>query len=236
MSATTGADRRGFTIIELMIATIVFSLVLLVAVSSFLQIGRMFYKGFTSNQTQIGARQVLSQITADMQDNFDISDIQNQPPNSEFTYFCVGNKRYTLNFDMQVDTTEADYSLKKFGILRDEMPGNSGCAEPCYSGSNADTDCDGAEVALNSPKELLAAGMSFRSEPAQMLKKAALAGEQLYNVNVRLVYGDDDVLTIVDTAQPATGKNVRCDSNLRQSQFCAEAEVSSVIFAGEYGP
>ncbi|OGL36940.1 hypothetical protein A3E49_03285 [Candidatus Saccharibacteria bacterium RIFCSPHIGHO2_12_FULL_49_19] len=222
----------GFTIVELLLATAVFSLVLVAAVSGFLEIGRLFYKGVTTSQTQNVAKLVLNQITADIQDSTDITTLQNPPPNAEFTYLCIGNKRYTLNFDVKVNTTITDYSQKKFGILRDELPGNSGCAEPCYS---AGGDCEPGELVFQNPQELLSTKMSLRIEPARLLEQPSSNPERLYNVRIRLVFGDDDVLRIVDPDNP-TGSNVRCDSNLQSSQFCAEAEVSNVVFAGEFGP
>src|SRR6266498_3833396 len=57
---------NGFTIIELMVATTIFSIVLMVILASFLQIGRMFYKGISINNTNEATRTLVDDITSDI--------------------------------------------------------------------------------------------------------------------------------------------------------------------------
>ncbi len=54
---------HGFTIIELLIATTIFSVVLLLAASGLLYIGRLYYKGLTSSATQEAARNIMQELT-----------------------------------------------------------------------------------------------------------------------------------------------------------------------------
>ena len=57
----------GFTIIELMIATSVFAVVLVVAASGILAIGMLYYKGVTSSRTQEAARSISNTIANTIQ-------------------------------------------------------------------------------------------------------------------------------------------------------------------------
>lgn len=235
MSVKAGADRQGFTIIELLVATAVFSLVLMAAVSGFLQIGRLFYKGVVTNRTQVVANQLLASIVADIQDSPASGTIAivNDPPDPSvgYTYFCAGGARYTLNFDKPLDIANINFT-DGFGVLRDELPGNNACAPPCVTGAPSPYDCSAAKYEFNNPEELLANNIRLDS---LSLGSPVSNPTQLYNVKVRVVSGDDETVQI-DTAQPLSASNVVCNSNLQTSQYCSAASVSNVVFAGDYGP
>lgn len=55
-------SESGFTIVELMIATVVFSMVLLVCAYAILHVGRMYYKGMVMNRTQDVARRIVDDV------------------------------------------------------------------------------------------------------------------------------------------------------------------------------
>ena len=59
--------QAGFTIIELLISTVIFSLVLLVITAAITQFGRIYYKGVVSSQTQSVTRNIMSSIAQDIQ-------------------------------------------------------------------------------------------------------------------------------------------------------------------------
>src|SRR6185369_10965822 len=59
------------------------------------------------------------------------------------------------------------------------------------------------------------------------LDVSSLDGGQVYNISVDVVAGDDSsVQSASDTDPPGF---VRCESNLKSSQFCAEAKLSSSV-------
>src|SRR5258708_6166908 len=125
INAERGAG--GFTIVELTIATAIFSTVLLVGLASFLGIGKIFYKGVTITQTQSAAQSVLDQLSSDVQ--FGVSVVASQPTGTGARFMCIGNARYTYNLYQEVNIDVHDSSTH-FGLLRDLLPGNSGCANP----------------------------------------------------------------------------------------------------------
>src|SRR5258708_12793090 len=86
---------NGFTIVELTIATAIFSTVLLVGLASFLGIGKIFYKGVTVTQTQSSAQAVIDQLSSDVQ--FGVSVVPSQPTATGAQFMSIGNAPYTYN-------------------------------------------------------------------------------------------------------------------------------------------
>src|SRR5689334_15673116 len=87
-------SQSGFTIVELLIATAVFSLVLLVVTAGIIRMGQAYYKGITMSRIQETTRTVSQEVTSSIQlaagkrRNGSIT-----IPNAK--QFCVGDVRYT---------------------------------------------------------------------------------------------------------------------------------------------
>src|SRR3989344_8326951 len=122
-------SRGGFTVVELTIATAVFAAVLLVGLSSFLGVGKVFYKGLTHSQTQAAAQQILDRISADVQFGSIIGNVHASGTCGS-QYICLGNIRYTYNLYQIVDLGAHDVSQNQFGLLRDGLPSPYGCGSP----------------------------------------------------------------------------------------------------------
>ena len=58
---------KGFTIIELMISTVIFSLVLLMCLVGIVQVSRTYYKGVTRAKTQEATRRLMDEIKESIQ-------------------------------------------------------------------------------------------------------------------------------------------------------------------------
>ncbi len=219
---------NGFTIIELLIASGVFATLLLLSLSGFLQIGRLFYKGVSATQTQQVARQVMDTIQADI--NFSQNSSVVVAADSSFTasvngvnrtftryYFCANKHRYTF-IQGKVVNSAAEATMMStpqagwhdFGLLRDRMPGNS-CAPPFT----------GAFTALNNPVELLSDNMRISN-----FTVAQVGGDPLYNVNLKIAYGNDAIL------QNPTLTTATCDSSLSSSQYCFITNLLTTVRVG----
>jgi prepilin-type N-terminal cleavage/methylation domain-containing protein len=94
----TKDKNKGFTIIELMIAATVFSVVLLILTYGILSIGRMYYKNITSSRTQETARAVMDDLSNSIQ--FSGSDILIVPGNPMTV--CSGTDKYVILLNTQV--------------------------------------------------------------------------------------------------------------------------------------
>ncbi len=95
--------RGGFTIIELMISTAVFSLVLAIISASFTKVGQLFYKGVITSKTQETARGLLDDLARNIQFNSGIPTGVNP--------LCIGGNHYSFNLGAKVGV--GPYSLVK---------------------------------------------------------------------------------------------------------------------------
>ncbi len=87
-------DSGGFTVIELMIATIVFAVILLVVTAGVLQFTRQYYKGINSSNTQAAARAIIDDMTRAIQ--FNGGDINPLTYSGKPAGYCIGGyKRYS---------------------------------------------------------------------------------------------------------------------------------------------
>lgn len=193
---------RGFTIIELLIASTVFSVVLLLCTTGMLQIGKVYYKGIVSTQAQEASRSIIEEISRTIQ--FSGGQITRVYPVTETgknsDYFCVGDKSYSFLIDKQLSaaaTLKADQSRH---VLVSDTCGNGGQSL--------------GETLPSGAKEFMAPNMRLAWLDLQNL------GNNLYNINIRVVYGDTDVLN--DTRDG-------CSSEKSGSQFCAASELSTSV-------
>jgi len=234
----------GFTIIELMIATMVFSVILLLITFGMLQIGRTYYKGVTMARTQNTARSVLDQITQAIQ--FSGGDITPTPetlPPGVHSAFCIGDKRYSYILDRELTDGTPDANQAKHVLVVDTRsdchPGTE------YSSDNPNGPLPLSDPAFNlddpihglaNPVELLGPNMRLAKlvicEPKDPDKATTdcpnppLAGSNLYQITISIVYGDTDLLNN-DLADPNYHK--RCGSFSAGTQFCAFSELSTTV-------
>lgn len=118
----------GFTIVELMIATLVFSVVLLLCVFGLLQIGKQYYRGITSSRTQAVARAATDNIVQAIQ--YGSGNVGKTPtaaadnePGDQNTV-TIANRRYTYTLGRQLadgSLTANDLKIKTNVGLKEEI-------------------------------------------------------------------------------------------------------------------
>lgn len=209
--------QQGFTILELMIATMVFSVVILLVTAGILQISRVYYKGLTESTTQSTARNIIDTLAQAIQfSGAEITETSGSDPGVDYS-FCIGNKQYSYRLGSQVmDNPEA--SDQAWHAL----------VERTVSGS-----CSGIE-----PQALNTENVDGRDLVGQRMRLAKLAVEDLgadrYRITVRIVYGDADLLrspsnpnSSIEVA--AMQPDATCQSVRAGTQFCASSELSTVV-------
>src|SRR5687767_8498832 len=96
-------NQRGFTVTELMIATAVFGLILLVISTAILQLTRVYYKGVTETKVQATARNLVDSISQAIQFSGQTVTTTNPTPTVGNSYaFCVGNTQYSYTLGYQL--------------------------------------------------------------------------------------------------------------------------------------
>lgn len=225
------SEPLGFTIVELLIATAVFAVVLLVAQASFVQIGHLFYRGVSINQTQEAADHIFQDINGNFQTAPSVGGSINSPSGG-YDYYCVGNTRYTYRINNEVDSSAAttDHTASgNYGILKDTLPGaGAACATPCSDTGGA--ACPTGTVQLKSPVELL--GNKMRIEKFCISQSTVACnfnnGANLYNVSIVLAYGDDNTLTY---HTPGDYSTVACQGD-SHNDFCAVSSINTAVYKG----
>lgn len=191
----------GFTIVELMVATLVFSIVLLTVTLGIIQISRVYYKGINEADVQNTARSIMDTVTQAIQ--FSGSDITVTPSPVPGTMqaFCIGNTQYSYKLGYQ--------------LTENDTPGPNQTKAAFVSNNIA--GCSGA-AAQTSGKEFLSPNMRLAD-----LSVTEVSPGKLYKVTVRVAFGDDDLLN------SPTGQNASCKSSVG-SQFCSVSELTSTVY------
>lgn len=197
-------DNQGFTIIELLIATLVFSTILLLVTYGVIRISRLYYRGVITSRTQQTARSVIDEISQTIQFS-GVTPSETPAPNTGIDQaFCLNGKRYSYRLGRQLRD-----SLGNHVLVVDTPPCS---ASPAPSSQ----DLGGASLTADS-KELLG--------PFMRLSKLSVtnAGADLWKVTVKVTYGDDDLLT--DSTDPDTV----CNLAVKGSEFCATSELTTTV-------
>ena len=204
----------GFTIIELLIATAVFALVLIVALTGFFQVSQTFFKGQSSTRTQANAKAITDSLAGDLKF---ASTVTSPKAAGSANFLCIGNARYTFNIYKKVDFNNHDNNLN-FGLLRDVLPGCNSTSNP-FGTAPFDQN--------NPPKELLGNKMRLNifciCNKSCGIAGACFDGTDLWNTVVKIAYGDDESLEDENTTDP------KCNSNLNISRFCAIGEIHTTV-------
>jgi prepilin-type N-terminal cleavage/methylation domain-containing protein len=216
------SDRRGFTLIELMIATLVFSMVLLVLTAGIMEIGRVYYKGVASTRTQEVARSIADDIGRSVQfAGGTVIQTGSMPNNVNVRGFCVNNRRYSYIPSVQLSTA----GQRKF--VADTV------ASGCGSGTTPLSQGQMNNAAAFPGQELLGNGM--RIVALQLTQSPA--DPSLYDLTIRVAFGDDGVLCspsagdcgATTTSTNLSNTDLQCKSSRLSSQFCAMTEIKTTV-------
>ena len=207
-SARPYTRKAGFTIIELLVASMVFSIVLLVVTAGILQVTRVYYKGLTEANTQNTARTIMEAIAQSIQfTGGSVTGTASSPVAGTDYAFCVGNKQFSYRLGWQVENA---YNISNnqawHALVQTDI---SGC-----SGASAQTLSNQAVIG----RDLVGPHMRL----ANLVVEPTSATDQ-YKIQVRIVYGDNDIL------DNPTATNASCKNVLAGTQFCAVSDLSTIV-------
>ena len=213
-------NTTGFTIVELMIASTVFSVILILISIGLISVGRVFFKGVTLTNTQ----EVTGVITEDIASSIQLSGESITFPitaNGSTKGFCIGTRRYSYLEGVQLSDNPSSSDQAKHVFMVDRVPScnNSTQAQSLSLGSTP----VGKE--LLSPKMRLG-GLNIQPK-----------GIGLYAVTVRVVSGDKDLLcspslSDCNTSTPPASLvfgEITC-KNTVGSQFCGVSELTTSAY------
>jgi len=199
-------NQAGFTIIELLIASAVFSIVILGASVAIIQIGRLYYKGIVVSRTQTVARDLVESISMQIQySGASVSGTGETANTGDIGLICIGGYRYMYS----------KYTRQGGGFLhagwRDELP----CSSPLPN--------------LNLPQPSVG-GKDLVGENMSILNMSVLpvvGNDGLYNISVTVIYGEHD---LVEPPANASERH-RCRGSDAGSQWCSVVTYNTKVFA-----
>ncbi len=212
-------NKNGFTLVELMIAVTVFSVLLLLSAASLTQISRLYYKGVIVTKTHNVNRNIIEDISQAFQ--FSSGNVATGSSGSNgLKSICVGNVRYTYVLNKQINSTN------KHGLWRDKVASSGSCTPLNFYDNdelkNSILSADGVE--------LLEPGIRLKA--ISITSNDDLPGSddipEIKNVNVAVIYGDDDLINFNDSAKT---QPLDCKGDVTGSQWCAFSRLYTQVFS-----
>jgi len=214
----TSNNNHGFTIIELMIATAIFAFILLIATTGIIRIGQLYYKGVTESKIQDNVRSVSDNVTRSIQFAKGIrTEYPTAGPIAEAPYdtdptanpaverFCIGDYRYTVFLDKPFKTANGNTPrANNSGLWSEKLTSGSSCA--CPTGCATET------------RQLLGENVRVLNFD---LSNLGIGIDKAWHVNLRLAYGDNDLLThYTDDGTLITDADPQKTIEFRQEATC----------------
>ena len=217
---TTNKD-HGFTIVELMVATVVFSLVLVLCLTALIQVSRIYFKGVTTARTQEAARQLIDDITQAVQFSAASVTITGPvaapvnpltPASNNYGRLCVGDKRYSFVVDRKLTgVTNETNKTTVHAVWVDDFPN-------CANRNPSPLNLGQANPDGTNGRELLGENMRLANFNVGSVDGPA----RLWNVRIAVVYGDNDLIEYAEGT-------IKCLPGTAGTQYCATSQLNSMI-------
>lgn len=200
-------QERGFTILELMIATTVLAVILVLVSAMMIGIGNLYYKGVNQARVQDTTRTVVDDLAQHLQ-------LSDSGPRAETTAvtvggvggytlkaYCVDNTRYSYVINKQIGTDVSKGQIPHV-LWRDDVPASG---------------CDPADLSQPVPS----AGGTEMIVANSRLTAFSISIASPYTISIGVALGDTDLLNF-------NGINTTCQGSLGQ-QYCATANLTTVV-------
>lgn len=233
-------DQKGFTIIELMIATSVLATMLVLVTVVMVNIGNLYYKGVNQAHIQDDTRNIADQVSEYIR-------LSDQPPVGPYSsvgdtqLYCIGAVRYAFVLGAQIGSLAPGTTTTYHHVLwRDTNPTPGSCPteiDPHNPGLGqvdltranlANIDPDGTELISNRSR----------------LTEFSMTNASPSLISVGLAFGDDVLLCNPSASGQAnscndaagsmphqadyTGPGVLCKGG-RGDQFCSTAQLNVTV-------
>lgn len=206
-------QQSGFTIVEMMIATAIFSIILLIITAGVMAFSRQYMRGQTASNLQFTARQVTAQMGQDIQFGTGVEAAGPVQFKTDLTYkvgcYRIGANMYLYQIGSQVK--DAQHAL----IM---IPNH---AATC---STVTLDADTLKNALDTARgarELLSQGQRL------LQLNVSSVGSATHALDIVLAGGDDDLFTPTVTPSTTAWEQLKCKAQTGQ-EFCSVTSLHTV--------
>ncbi len=209
----TKDNQNGFTIIELLIASVAFSLIIILVTVLIIQVSNVYYRGIVISNTQNAARNITLDIEKAIQFSSNLPSGLTYQSSSNINWYCIGSQLFAYSQYGQFSAS-TPLSFNNIGLaynLASVCPSNNAGLTKYINGSS-NVDSNGAY------QQLLGDGMSV-----QYLKVSQVSDQNLYHIQLGVAYGKQDLLNPLNS-----NNQVFCKTEIGD-QFCATSNVSVYV-------
>ena len=170
-------NQSGFTLADVAIASAIFSGVLLVCLSAFIAMGRIYFKGSIETRTQGVARKVLDEIDRTISTTAVAYKLIDHGP--DWKAYCIAGIKYSFREGYQLDRDPPGGSTKRVNqvfvksIVTDSM------------GQRTES-CDNAN-----PEPPDSGGIELLGQQMRITEFSIVENQRLHSIKLSLVYGGD---------------------------------------------
>lgn len=225
-------NNKGFTILELVLATVVFSMVLVVLTQTIIRLNGSYYKGVIQTQTLHVAKNITSTLsqqiqTASSADSV-FGSVVSSPPSINWNksaaaanpagyegYVCIGNNEYIYQLGGLVVSIPSKYN-EAYGSLI--LQNDSTCINPGPTISNATNNLGASLSSTGNVLSLVPTNMRLLKFNVTLVSNT----KNLYKIDVKVAYGDDSNFD----NNPADANYQKCYSS---SYYCSVIELVTYV-------
>jgi len=203
---------RGFTIIELMIATTVFSMILVMVSAMMIGVGKLYNKGINQSRVQSNVRSITDEVSQQLRLSAKDSVLPQDAVTTDGVTsdaICIGKYRYSFVVNKKL----GDW---KHVLWRDDKPA-TGCATLTPTRMNSSAPSTG----LNGT-ELIAANSRLTAFTITG------GGKAPYTVEIGVTSGDYDAANQDNSLSNASGQCTG-DSAGKGTEYCASAKIKTIV-------
>lgn len=235
MSTGTQGNKSGFTIVELLISTAVFSLILVAVSVTVVEISRLYYKGTILTRTQDTGRNLIENVSRPIQlEGADIvgaslpstllvdetagwPDEDGVIQNLTVRSICIGTTRYTFTLNKQVraEVSDPDDHVRH-ALWQDTVTSSGFC-----------TKANIPNLTLESPTPN---GRDVLTERMRVTAFDVSSDDGiLYKVSIGVMYGDRELMLPGREPSGVWPLPTQCATELAGSQWCAHANYETTV-------
>lgn len=205
------ARQAGFTILELMIASTIFAVILLVVAIGVMRFGNDYYKGITSSKTQSAARSIMAELSEAIEFGKSVTVIP--PTSSGVAGLCIDNVLYSYKVGQEIVDTAPNASLHQgyHGLV-------ASTGATCSSGTTP--TLPNASILPAGSRELLGQFM-------RLADLSVTGSNNVFTIHLKVIYGDDDLLHPTVSGN-TTWSAEQCVGSAG-SQFCASSDLTTTV-------
>lgn len=196
-------NKKGFTIVELMIATTIFSGILLMMIMAYLYMSKAFVHAYIQAQTQTAARNVITSVSQSL--SLSGGEVRKLTPTTGpvFEAYCIGNDEYSYTINDPINNSPTP--TNNFSPDNPSLP---------FHMNN--THCQDAPDTSSSQGIIVGNGIYIKDFSISPIA----TGSSIVKINIQLYYGAGGQLVT---------PNFNCPGLDSGGEFCSTASYSTYV-------